>query len=66
MGGKPFLHSHSNNCSRVSSGLAPVPCGILVNEVSNGTPSSEQETGLEDLLRALQQELSCDSMVLFS
>lgn len=54
MGGKALLHSHSSNHTRVNSGSAPVPSSILVNEMSDGTPSSEQKIGLDDLLRANQ------------
>lgn len=54
MGGKPLLRSHSSNHSRINSGSAPVPSSILVNEMSDGTPGSEQKIGLDDLLRAHQ------------
>lgn len=53
MGGKPLSHSCSGNCSRTSSGTAPVPSSVLVNEMGDGTASSEWEAGLRALVTGI-------------
>lgn len=59
MGGKSFSQNHNGNHTGVSSGVAPVPSSIFLNEMDDRAASAQQKNGLHDVLNMNYPMILC-------